>query len=300
MFRTLKSVFAKKYCCIEERPYFDYKLKDIENLYLRYLSLGDKGAVETIAYELSFRTTSSSKELFNKVQESKRLLSSSIDIDSPDKNLELTSASQIEMKPVDEDTNQVNKISNINHFISFYMLVKKIMKSDKPEVLIDSNIWKMLCKSLKNDDKQHTILLDFARKTELIWPYSKSKEEISDYLYIDFDELKTRYGWDQKKVIICAVAMTSYAKVKSWRLLNERYGTKAKEGDSLSNGTPEHTKNITTNKKSEAISFGRIAILKASQKAVVKKIEKEEESVPGDEPVKIKNNIDDIFSDFGL
>lgn len=300
MFRTLKNIFAKKYGRIEERPYFDYKLKDLEELYLKFLSLGDKGAVDTIVNELSFRTTNSSKELLKELQGSIKLLSSSVTIDSPDKNPELTSPPTIETTVVDEETLSAKKKSNVSQFVSFHVLVEDLARSDKPELLIDANTWKMLCRSLKNDDRQYMVLSEFAKKLECSWPYTKSKEKIRDYLDIDFDELKTGYGWDQKRVIISAVAMTSYAKLKSWRVLNERYGTRTKEGEFLSAIKPAQPGNVTANEKLVPLSVNSITLLKAAHGGEIPQSEKKGNPAPRDLIETTKSNVDDILNDFGL
>jgi len=166
--------------------------------------------------------------------------------------------------------------SNVNKFVSFYSLVKDITKAEKPELLIDSAIWGMFQKSLKTGDDKYTLLSTVASRLGYDWPLSKSKEDVSDYIGLSFEKVKAEYGWAQKKVIFSAVAMASYSKVRSWKVLNDLYGAKKSIERSGSQRKSIYTVDASAKNKigssspAHSPSVDRIEKLKAAKCAVDK------------------------------
>jgi len=202
-----------------KRPYLNLRGNEIEVLFEN--SHDDIAVLRDISEELSHRHRFAMLKLKTLVDEKISDFSSNYKFSSKLNGKE--SDDLVKEKTKIEVKSHLNCLGN---FTSFFDLVKKITRSNKPESLIDSETWKMFINSLRSSDLKYKKLEVTAKSLDLMWPETKKNDEINDYMSFDFDQLKNNYGFEQKKVIISAVAIASYAKVKSWRVLKERYGTK--------------------------------------------------------------------------
>lgn len=223
MFRKLKNqFFSQKKREEKKRPYFNLRGSEIEVLYRN--SLDDVSILEKISVELAHRKSPNMAILKGLVEERLGEIKKDCGVVSIPKDESINNKKMCRNSSNETDHHSDDFLF-LNNFISFSEVVKKISRSPKPESLIDSETWNMFTRSLMTSDLKYRKLKEAATSLDLIWPEIKKDDEINDYIDLGFDQLKEDYGFEQKKVIISAVAIASYTHVKSWRLLKNKYGT---------------------------------------------------------------------------
>lgn len=209
----------------DERPYISLKGDELEALYKIFLN--DLKVLEVLSFELKHRKSSTISILKGLVDERLTEIKN-----NPHLGRRSTSTGYCEPQRCMESKDRVDKINksslSLNKFTSFSDVVRNISHSPKPESLIDDEIWGMFTKSLIKSDLKYRKIQEAATSLGLIWPITKEDDEIKDYINLTFDQIKKDYGFEQKRAIICAVAIASYTNVKSWRVLKDKYGEKDK------------------------------------------------------------------------